>query len=919
MPERKNQPLEALTSQRQSIWMDFLDRDLITSGGLKRLRDEFMVSGLTSNPTIFEKAISGSDEYDDSIRAFLLKDPHADPKAIYEKLAIEDLQQAADLLRPVFDRSGGTDGFVSLEVSPGPAHDTQGTIAEARHLWKSLSRPNVMIKVPATAEGMPAIEQLIADGINVNITLMFSLSQYVQVAQAYIRGLERRSDPRNVASVASFFVSRVDTKVDRALQEIGTKEALALRGRIAIGNSRLVYRKFKEVFGYRFDPLKERGAHLQKPLWASTSTKNPSYRDVLYVEELIGPDTVNTMPPATLHAFADHGQVRGATVMEGDPESDMKKLAELGINLSAITDELLKEGIEDFAKSFRNLLSALDRKRKLLLSGQFETQSGWALGRHQDALEKRLQRWKEDDFISRIWRKDPSLWSSQPDTPELANRLGWLDLPREMKKEAGAIARFAKEIKDEDYRHVVLLGMGGSSLAPEVFQATCGNTKGHPKLVVVDTTHPDAIRQVSRKIDPVKTLFLVSSKSGTTIETLSLFSYFWQQVNDRSPKPGRNFVAITDPGTSLVQTARERGFRHIFSGPEEVGGRYSALSVFGLVPAALIGVNVERLLERAWQMADACGNSMDLSKNPGARLGAVLGELGLAGRDKITFVTSPAFSALPLWIEQLIAESTGKNGRGLVPVAGERLGSPGIYGDDRLFVGISLARPGDRQSEELQALQRAGFPVLTLALNEIVDLGQEFFRWEFATAAAGAILEINPFDQPDVQLAKDLAKKAMESGAARQKDPDELSIDERPALSEALRRWTESIRPGDYIALQAYLAETPETNARLESLRSCMRDRFHVATTLGYGPRFLHSTGQLHKGGPNNGVFLQLTDKPAEDLPVPEKSFTFGSLIRAQAEGDYQALKNLGRRIIRINLGDNAPAAIADICQFIAS
>ena len=355
-----------------------------------------------------------------------------------------------------------------------------------------------------------------------------------------------------------------------------------------------------------------------------------------------------------------------------------------------------------------------------------------------------------------------------------------------MKKEAGTIARFAHEIKTEDYRHVVLLGMGGSSLAPEVFQATCGHTRGHPELVVVDTTHPDAVRQVSRKINPVKTLFLVSSKSGTTIETLSLFSYFWQQVNDRSPKPGRNFVAITDPGTPLVQIARERGFRHSFSGPEEVGGRYSALSVFGLVPAALIGINVERLLERAWQMADACGNSMDLSKNPGARLGAALGELGLAGRDKITFVTSPAFSALPLWIEQLIAESTGKNGRGLVPVAGERLGSPGIYGDDRLFVGISLARPGDRQSEELQALQRAGFPVLTLALNEIVDLGQEFFRWEFATAAAGAILEINPFDQPDVQLAKDLAKKAMESRAARRKDPDELSIDERPALSEAL-------------------------------------------------------------------------------------------------------------------------------------
>jgi transaldolase / glucose-6-phosphate isomerase len=529
------------------------------------------------------------------------------------------------------------------------------------------------------------------------------------------------------------------------------------------------------------------------------------------------------------------------------------------------------------------------------------------------AVEKRLQQWQQDNTIARIWMKHRSLWSTQQDAKEIVDRLGWLDMPQSMKEQAGLINAFAKEIKSEQFRHFVLLGMGGSSLAPEVFQAACGNVPGYPELKVMDSTHPSSIADLSSQIDPKKTLFLVSSKSGTTLETLTLFYYFWKQVSESSTTPGHHFVAITDPGSSLVQLANDRQFRRIFLAPPEVGGRYSALSVFGMVPAALIGINIDRLLEKACRMAEDCGASVNASRNPGARLGAVLGEFGISGRDKITFVTSPSFSSLPFWLEQLVAESTGKEDKGLIPVAGEIIGSPQVYDNDRLFIGISLTR-GDDQFEKLEALQSAGFPVLQFTMNGISDLGQEFFRWEFATAAASALLRINPFDQPDVQLAKDLARKAMESAPGKGKDSEDvISLSENSQLSQALRQWIESIQPGDYIALQAYLPQTLQIKNGLESLRNFLRDRLHVATTVGYGPRFLHSTGQLHKGGPNKGVFIQFTDRPVDDLAVPEKGYSFGALIRAQAEGDYQALKQRNRRIIRINLGTQAAEGLAEV------
>ena len=916
-------PLRELLKHGQSVWLDYIRRSLLTSGELQRLVEEDGLRGVTSNPTIFEKAIAGSTDYDAALRARLGEDPHTGAATLFEALAIEDIQRAADLLRPVHEETKGADGFVSLEVSPRLAHDTAGTVAEARRLWQALARPNVMIKVPATPEGIPAIETLIGEGINVNVTLMFSLSHYEVVAQAYLRGLERCPQPQRVASVASFFISRVDTVVDRSLEVIGTHDALALRGRIAIANAKMVYRRFREIFhGDPFAALRKRGARVQRPLWASTGTKNPAYSDILYVEELVGPDTVNTVPPATLDAFRDHGQAPGTTVQQGHAQADeaLARLAKLGIDLNVITDKLQADGVASFAASFEQLLAALEEKREVLLAGQVAREQ-LSLGRYQSAVEKRVRAWQADRFACRLWKKEPTLWFPQP-VPEITDRLGWLNLPEMMHERLDDLLGFAAEVKAEGMTHVVLLGMGGSSLAPEVFQRSFGHASGYPALSVLDSTHPAAVQAVEDRVDLPRTLFLVSSKSGATTESLSFFRYFWQKMSHLNKSPGRHFIAITDPGTPLEKLARERGFRRVFQAPADVGGRYSALTVFGLVPAALIGVDVHRLLDRAWRMAEASAFCVTGSENPGLALGATLGELALAGRDKITFLASSPLAALPAWIEQLIAESTGKDGKGILPIADEPLRSPQAYGQDRLFVSLSLAGGPDADAQkQLAALEAAGHPVVRLNLAEMADLGQEFFRWEVAVAASGAVLGIHPFNQPDVQLAKELARKAMgqKSGKAEKASngAEPISVTQRERLDQAVKAWLAGIQSGDYISLQAYLAPTPESTAALQEIRRILGDRSQAATTLGYGPRFLHSTGQLHKGGPNTGVFLQLVDEPGEDLAVPETDYTFGALIHAQALGDFMALTQRGRRILRVNVGKDAAKGLRQLAEVV--
>jgi transaldolase/glucose-6-phosphate isomerase len=527
------------------------------------------------------------------------------------------------------------------------------------------------------------------------------------------------------------------------------------------------------------------------------------------------------------------------------------------------------------------------------------------LGKYQTHVEKRLDYWTQHNFMNRLKAKDPTLWFPEV-VPELTDRLGWLDLPEMMHGQLEEFILFTEEVKSAGFHHIVLLGMGGSSLAPEVFQTIFSNTKGYPELIVLDSTHPSAIQRVEHKIDLLHTFFIVASKSGTTTETLSLFKYFWQKVSQQSQECGDHFCAISDPGTPLIQLAKDRDFRRVFTATPDVGGRYSALTTFGLLPASLIGLDVHTLLNRAKIITENDPFQAPSNEVLSLILGAVLGEVTLLGRDKVTFLTSSSLEHFPLWLEQLIAESTGKNGKGIVPIVNEPLTSPKNYGQDRLFIAFYLETDDHTDLDKhVQALEVQKHPIIQIYMKEKMNIGQEMYRWETAVAAAGAILGIHPFNQPNVQMAKDLAKKMMEheeNDILNKEDINLVSADDSRTLLTALKRWINQTKKGDYIALQAYLSPTPETTQILQNIRMEFLHHTKLATTLGYGPRFLHSTGQLHKGGPNTGLFLQLIDDLNEDLPVPETNYTFRTLIQAQALGDSQALKHLKRRVLRITL-----------------
>jgi glucose-6-phosphate isomerase len=555
-----------------------------------------------------------------------------------------------------------------------------------------------------------------------------------------------------------------------------------------------------------------------------------------------------------------------------------------------VNRKLEEEGIAKFARSFDVLLGVIRKKRLALTRvarGSSRSPAREASG-FDAAVERRLEVLERDGVISRIWTGDPTVWTDEPSTPEIANRLGWLDLGTRMPWQTGALTSFAHEIR-ASFDRVVLCGMGGSSLTADVLWRTFGRRDGYPELAVLDSTDPRTIAALNADGHLEKTLFVISSKSGTTNETISFYRHFWKLAG--GARAASQFVAITDPGTPLATLARERGFRRTFLNPPDVGGRYSALSYFGLVPAALIGVEVAELLDDVYRMEHACASRVTPHENPAARLGAALGEAALAGRDKATFVLSPGVSSLGVWVEQLLAESTGKDGKGIIPVVGEPLGEPGAYGEDRLFVAMTLESERDVETDaRLEALEAAGHPVVRLALRSRAELGGEFFRWEFATAIAGAILRVNPFDQPNVAESK---RNTQEVLATRPELPP-------PATRDRVEAFLEGIPPSHYLALLAYVRQSPRHDRQLERIRVALRDRLGVATTVGYGPRYLHSTGQLHKGGPPTGHFLQIYDPAADDLPIPDMPYTFGGLKAAQAEGDRLALARRSRPVVRI-------------------
>jgi transaldolase/glucose-6-phosphate isomerase len=940
-------PLRTLHEYGQSVWLDFVSRELLKSGRLTRLIAEDGLRGVTSNPSIFEKAIGHGDDYDDLIAA-AEKNGDLDPGALFEELAIRDIQDGADALRPVYHQTQGHDGFISLEVSPYLAMDTHGTIEEARRLWREVGRDNLLVKVPATKAGIPAIRTLIGEGININVTLLFAQEVYAEVADAYVAGLEalvkKGGDPHKVASVASFFVSRIDTLVDEALDkrlaastDAAEKQRLeALKGKVAIANAKLAYQLSKGIFsGERWQRLAQQGAQTQRLLWASTGTKNPAYSDVLYVEELIGQDTVNTMPPATMDAFRDHGKPR-ASLEEDIPgaRAVMAGLPQAGISIETVTTKLVEDGVRLFADAADQLYAAVQKKRRSVLGAKLNTMSCKLPTALDEAVKAALEDWRREGKVRRLWAGDASLWTEADE----AKWLGWLGVVDAQLKGVAELQDFAEDVRKGGFSDLLLLGMGGSSLGPEVLGETFGGKEGgakpgFPKLTVLDSTDPAQIRRVASAVDPRHTLFLVSSKSGSTLEPNIFKQYFWEVAKGavgESETPKR-FVAITDPNSSLEKAARTAGFRHIFHGLASIGGRYSVLSDFGMVPAAGIGVDPRAFLDSTAEMVRSCAPSAPPAENPGVILGAIMGACQRQGRDKVTIVASPRLSDFGAWLEQLLAESTGKIGKGIVPVDAEPLGPPAVYGNDRLFAYLRLAAEQDGEQERaIAALEAAGHPVVRIVVAEAMQLGQEFFRWEMATAVAGSLIGINPFDQPDVEASKvktrDLTTAYEKTGKLPQEEPFyrgegvQLFADPRneaelkpqaTSLGAAVKAHLSRVGAGDYVALLAYIERNPAHAAVLQQIRRVIRDRSRAATCLGFGPRFLHSTGQAYKGGPNSGVVLQITCDDPEDLPVPGQSYTFGVVKAAQARGDFEVLAERGRRALRVHLTGPLDAGLA--------
>nr|WP_315383667.1 bifunctional transaldolase/phosoglucose isomerase [uncultured Sphingomonas sp.] len=910
--------LKQLHEAGQAAWLDFVDRSFLREGGLRKLIEQDGLTGVTSNPSIFEKAMGHGEAYDAGFTTFL-GTGDASVADVYESQAIADIKAAAADLRPVYDRLGGRDGYVSLEVSPYLANGTETTIEEARRLWKHVDEPNLMVKVPGTEAGAPAIRQLIEDGININVTLLFSQESYQAVAEAYLAGLEARvargEAVDRIASVASFFVSRIDAQIDkridgRVAEGDSESDALkAVRGKVAIANAKLAYAWYLEMIASpRWQALAAKGAMPQRLLWASTGVKDPAYPDTLYIDTLIGPDTVNTMPPKTMDAFREHGTVAD-TLTDGLDEARhvLAEADRLGLGLDDITRALVLDGVQQFGDAADALLGAVAAKRTAHLGkrlNSFEAQLPEAL---EKAVEDRLATARADAWSRRLWAGDATLWTNGDE----AKWLGWLPAARGEQVDMAALRQLADQAKK--FRDVVLLGMGGSSLGPEVLAQILGNASGSPRLHVLDTTDPGQIASVQAQIDPAETLFIVSSKSGSTLEPELLRAYFFEA----SGRKGDHFVAVTDPGSKLEATARDDGFLATFPGDPAIGGRYSVLSVFGMVPAAAMGLDVPGFFEATRPMVFSCGADVPPAANPGVRLGVLLGEAAKAGRDKLTILAEPPLTPLGAWLEQLLAESTGKQGKGIVPVDLEPLGTPESYGNDRVFVQFALAGAGDgAEAAKLDALAAAGHPVVRITLDTPRLIGQEFFRWEVATAIAGAVIGIDPFDQPDVEDAKVATRKLVDayeaSGALDPEQPVAENADFALYASKGqslagspaslLADHFGGLVSGDYAGFLAYIERNDADTAALTAMRVAVRDAKQVATVAGFGPRFLHSTGQAYKGGPSGGVFLTITRDPDPDLAVPGRKASFGTVQIAQARGDTDVLAERGRRVLRVHL-----------------
>ena len=895
----------------QSVWLDYIRRRELKNGKISADIANGIIRGMTSNPSIFRKAISESKDYDNALLPMALANVEAEN--IFTQLVVEDIRSAANLFRDLYIQSHGEDGYVSLEVSPLIAHDTERTIAEAKALWKAVNRPNVMIKIPVTEESLPAITELTAAGLNLNLTLVFSPDQYLKAARAYIAGLKQRLEQgetiASIHSVSSVFVSRIDTKIDALLAEKSVS-VRDLMGKAAVRNAQLIYNLSRDLFSSEeFSEIHARGGNAQRVLWASTSTKNSHYRPALYVESLVGEDTVNTIPPATLEKFLRSGTVSRTLPAEpADISAYFEELAKAGVDMESVYHQLETEGVAAFERDY---LSTLDSIRRRCEGIRNNMQS--LRGPVDDTLHKLDQ----DSVMRRIFSKDPTVWTFDTQAfAEIRNRLGWLDTYKTTETAIPDIITLRNELKKEGIEKILLMGMGGSSLAPEVM-AKVFEDETDIKLQIIDSTDPGQILEAQREHDPKTTLFIVSSKSGGTAEVRAFLDYFYDKAKEvLGDSAGSRFIAVTDPGTSLEKTARDLGFRKIFLSDTSVGGRFSALTHFGIVPAVLIGLDHQQISLEVSEIMKNCSPSLPVNKNEGAALGAFIGTAAVLGKDKLTILTDPVFRSFGSWLEQLIAESSGKEGKGIIPIVNEPELEDKAYADDRVFVYID--HDGSCR-EMVTRIKEQGHPVFEISVENSYDLFKEFYRWEIATAVACSILGVNAFDQQDVQDSKtrtaakvssyrengtldDLEEVRLDDGTEAWA-PDAEMLSGCKSYNDVITHFISGASAGkDYIAINAYLPRNEDTEARLQNLRGVILRNTGCATTLGFGPRFLHSTGQLHKGGTNNGLFIQIVTDAHKDQDIPNEAISFSILERAQALGDLESLTAKNRRVIRIRI-----------------
>lgn len=912
---------KALKQAGQSIWYDNIERTLLQNGEIAKMITEGKIYGITSNPSIFEASLSKSAAYNDVLQSMAWSGMNCDQ--IYFELIKEDIQTAADLFKPVYEESEGLDGLVSVEIDPFLAHNATKSIEEGKALWAQINRKNLMIKVPATSEGYEVIKELIAEGINVNATLIFSVEQYKKVIEAYMNGLEKRLKNHqsidSISSVASFFVSRIDTSVDKLLDALITADsanfdqANRLKGKIAIATAKAAYQQFLEIFGSeRFEELKSNGARIQRLLWASTGTKNKTYSDTLYVDDLVAENTVNTVPPHTLSALLDHGKSE-LSIQNGldEAQNQLKALGELGIDLVEVTEKLEEEGVEKFQNAHSSLLDLVETKRKLFAQ---------ELDGLTDSVQSALRDSASEVSVGQLYAHDPTFWTNnERGFEEIRKRLGWLGLPSQQMELIGELEAFRAELLQEGFTDAFVLGMGGSSLAPEVISQSIAPTvqEGQGlRLQIIDTTNPEEIANRVENVDLRKTLFIVSSKSGGTSETISAYKYFWQQLTNQGvEKVGQHFVAVTDPDSPLQFLAEAKGFRRVFNARPDVGGRYSVFTKFGLVPAAVMGVDLAKFLNVAKESEKQSRENVPYPANPNLLLGLILGEAAKAGKDKLSFIAEKYAAYLVPWLEQLIAESSGKEGKGILPIEGEPLLDTLDYPDDRIFVYFSV---NGVKAPIIKTLLEKGHPVIKIEVTDPYQIAKEFYRWEYATAVACASLDVNAFDQPNVQLSKTITKDriteyqekgSLDDGTAIWENEEALvygdavdGLTDAKSLLDVIKAYGKTVAEKGYIALNAFVPRLEENETYLQNLRKLLLNEFNKATTLGFGPRFLHSTGQLHKGGPEGGLFITFTKDNKFDFDIPGEGMSFGTLQRAQALGDIEALKQKGKRVIRIHL-----------------